>query len=69
MVVKSDKGIDQIEDVIDYVATGNAPYTKDQMMNTAYNIVCRTGLFIDECKAWRKMGPAAQMWTTLKKFS
>ena len=40
--------MDQIEDVIDYAAAGNTPYSKEQTTNMAYNIVYRTDLFSDE---------------------
>ena len=58
--------IDQIEDLIDYSAADNTPYSKEQITNMAYNIVYRTGLFSDECKAWRKKAAPDQTWATFK---
>ena len=42
--------IDQIEDSVAYAAAGDMPYTVPQVVNTAYNIVFRAGMFTDECK-------------------
>ena len=56
--------IDQIEDAIDYAASGNTPYSKDKITNMAYNIVYRTGLFSDEWKTWRMKDAPDQTWTT-----
>ena len=56
--------IDQIKDAIDYAAAKNTPYPKKQIMNMAYNIVYRTGLFSDKCKTWRKKNAPDQTWTT-----
>ena len=58
--------IDQIEDSFDYAAAGNTPYSKEQITNMAYNIIYRTGLFSNECKAWRKKDAPDQTWTTFK---
>ena len=58
--------IDQIEDAIDYAAARNTPYSKEQITNTAYNIVYRTGPFSDECKTWRKKDAPDQTWTIFK---
>ena len=58
--------IDQIEDAIDYAAAGNTPYYKEQITNTAYNIVYHTGIFRDECKTWRKKYAPDQTWITFK---
>ena len=56
--------IDQIEDAIDYAASRNTLYSKEQIMNMAYNIVYRTSIFSNECKAWRKKDAPDQTWTT-----
>ena len=58
--------IDQIEDAIDYAAAGNTSYSKEQIMNMAYNIVYHTGLFSEECKTCRKKDAPNKTWTTFK---
>ena len=58
--------IDQIKDAIDYAASRNNPYSKEKIMNWAYNIVYRTCLFSNECKTQRKKDVTDQTWTTSK---
>ena len=53
---------DQIEDAINYAAAGKVAFTTQQIANTAYNLVYDTGVFIDECKVWRKKEQANQTW-------
>ena len=42
---------DQIEDAQDFAAAAGQPYTNNQLLTTAYNLVYATGLFFDDCKA------------------
>ena len=50
---------DQIEDAQDIAAVAGHPYTNNQLLTTAYNLVYATGLFFDNCKAWNRL-PANQ---------
>ena len=59
---------DQIEDAIDYAAAGNAAFTTQQIVNTACNLACDTGVFADECKAWRKKEHANQTWAEFQRL-
>ena len=43
---------DQIEDAQDFASAAGQPYSNNQLLTTAYNLVCATGLFFDDCKAW-----------------
>jgi len=54
--------IDQIEDAINFAATGNVPYTPKQIVNVAYNLVFHTRVFNDEYKEWRKLPAVDQTW-------
>ena len=58
--------IDQIEYAINLPATRNTPYIKDQITKNAYHIVFFTGLFHDECKAWKKKVASDQTWANFK---
>ena len=42
---------DQIDDAQDFAAAAGQPYTNNQLLTTAYNLVYTTGLFFDDCKA------------------
>ena len=46
---------DQIEDAQDFAAAVGQPYTNNQLLTTAYNLVYATGLFFDDCKAWNRL--------------
>ena len=50
---------DQIEDAQDYASAPGQPYTNNQLLTTAYNLVYAIGLFFDNCKAWNRL-PANQ---------
>jgi hypothetical protein len=58
--------IDQIEDSIDMAAAANNPYTPEQVVLIAYNLVFKTGLFDEECKLWRRRPPIDKTWTEFK---
>ena len=59
--------IDQIEDSVAYAAAEDMPYTVPQVVNTAYNIIFRAGMFTDECKVWRKKASVYKTWRNFKK--
>ena len=50
---------DQIEEAQDFASATGQPYTNNQLLTTAYNLVYTTGLFFDNCKAWNRL-PAKQ---------
>ena len=50
---------DQIKDTQDFAAAAGQPYTKNQLLTMAYNLVYAMGLFFDNCKAWNWL-PANQ---------
>ena len=50
---------DQIEDTQDFAAAAGQPYTSNQLLTTAYNLIYATVLFFNDCKAWNRF-PAAQ---------
>ena len=57
---------DQIENGIDYAAAGLCPYTTEQVVTTAYQLIYATGLFIDDCKVWKRQQPAYKTWVQFK---
>ena len=46
---------DQNEDAQDFAAAAGQPYSNNQLLTTAYNLVYATGLFFDDCKAWNRL--------------
>jgi len=46
--------IDQIDNGVDYAAAGKNPYSPEQIVNIAYNLVFQISLFTDKCKKNQK---------------
>ena len=46
---------DQIDDAQDFAVAAGQPYTNNQLLTTAYNLIYATGLFFDGCKAWNRL--------------
>ena len=46
---------DQIEDAQDFAAAAGQPYTNNQLLTMAYNLIYATGLFFDDCKPWNHL--------------
>ena len=47
--------LDQIDDAQDFASAAGQPYTSNQLLTNAYNLVYTTGLFFDDCKAWNRL--------------
>ena len=45
---------DQIEDVMEYTAPRNAPFSPEQIVNTAFYVIFTTCMFHDDCKLWKR---------------
>ena len=59
---------DQVENAVEYAASGNTPYTPEQVVSVAYQLVFQTGLFVDDCKTWRRKDHGDKIWTNFKVF-
>jgi hypothetical protein len=57
---------DQIENCVDYAAAGLSPYSTEQVTNNAYQLVYATGMFIDDCKSWKRRAAAYKTWEQFK---
>jgi hypothetical protein len=56
----------QIEDATEFAAAGQAPYSPEQVLNIAYQLVFRTGIFVDDCKTWKKQPALYKNWPQFK---
>jgi hypothetical protein len=56
----------QIEDAIEFAAAGQTPYSPAQVLNVAYQLVFRTGIFTDECKIWKRQPADYKTWPHFK---
>jgi hypothetical protein len=57
---------DQIENGIDYAAAGLSPYSTEQVTNNAYQLIYATGMFVDDCKVWKRHTAAYKTWDQFK---
>ena len=46
---------DQIKDAQDFASAAGQPYTNNQLLTMAYNLVYATGLFFEDGKAWSRL--------------
>lgn len=58
----------QVESSMEYAAAGNTPYTPNQIVATAYQVIFATGMFHDDCKIWNRKPVADKIWTNFKPF-
>ena len=61
-----EKLTDRVENAVEYAAAGQTMYTPKQVVAIAYQLVFQTGLFLGDCKIWRRKDPADKTWTAFK---
>ena len=61
--------IKQVKDGPDYANDGGQPYTAEQLLRIAYTLVFKTGLYLEDCKAWNAHPAAARTWDNFKTHS
>ena len=59
---------DQIKNDVEYAASGQNLYTPEHVVAVTYQVMFKIGLFIDDCKIWRRKDPADKTWTAFKIF-
>ena len=59
---------DQIDTYVEYVATGGAPCTPEQIVTIVFQIIFQTGLFPDDCKLWKCRVLEAKTYAAFKLF-
>ena len=60
--------IEQIEDAVNMAATDDNSYSAEQVVTVAYNLVLKTGMFVDDCKLWRRRGAGDKTWQKFKTY-
>ena len=59
---------DRFENCGDYAAAGNTPYSLEQVIDIAFQIVYHTGLFVENCKSWKRLPTQQNTWNGFKTF-
>jgi hypothetical protein len=57
----------QIEEAIEFASAGQTPYSPEQVLSIAYQLVFRTGIFADDCKIWKRRDAAYKTWPHFKR--
>ena len=58
---------DRVENCGYYAAAGNTPYSLEQVIGIAFQLVYQTGLFVDNCKSWKRLPTQQKTWIGFKK--
>ena len=59
---------DQVENALDYAAARNTPYSPAQVVATAFWILFATGMFLDDCKTWKRKTDSDKTWDSFKTY-
>ena len=60
--------INQVENPFEYAAARNTPYSYEQVVSIAFQLVFQTGLFPDDCKIWKRQAPELKTRPGFKAF-
>jgi hypothetical protein len=58
---------DQVENAVDFAAAGNTPYSPAQVVAIAYQLIFATGVFLDDCKVWKRRLDDYKTWDHFKR--
>ena len=58
----------QIEESVAYADHGNDPIPATTVTNRAYNLVFKTGIFVDDCREWKRLPAIQKTWIDFKAF-
>ena len=58
----------QIKECVDFSDAARNPYLQTQILNNAFLLIQKTGVFNKECRKWQKKAPADKTWVNFKIF-
>ena len=58
----------QIDDCAEMAETAGSPYSDAQILNNAYNLVQKTGMFTRDLIEWKRLPEADRTWVAFKPF-
>ena len=59
---------ERIEEAVAFAGAADAPYTAQQILNNAYDLLHKTGQFKDKLKEWRHLQIVQQTWLQFKRM-
>ena len=60
--------IDQIDSCQEFAIDGGQPYSNEQILNNAYTLIFKSGLFFEDCRRWNALPAANKTWNRFKLF-
>eukprot|EP00957_Ditylum_brightwellii_P083623 6356765-Ditylum_brightwellii.AAC.1 len=60
--------ITRVEKCMDIAANGGTPYSQEQILALAFDVMYRTRLYTKKCISWEDMDPANKTWPYWKIF-
>jgi hypothetical protein len=55
-----------IDDCVQFATDGQVPFTANQIVQTSYHTVSKSGLYNDACEEWRRCTAANRTWAAFK---
>ena len=59
---------DQVENAVEYAAARKTPYSPEYVVTISFKVVFQTGLFLEDCKTWKRLPADSKTWATLTTF-
>ena len=59
--------VKQIEDAVEYAEAGGEPFTNEQVVSKAYNLLIKSGVYALGCREWESKSTPEKTWNNLKK--
>jgi hypothetical protein len=56
----------QLGSATNFADAAGTPYSANQLITTAYNLVFKAGLYADTCRDWRRRSTAQKTWTNFQ---
>ena len=57
----------QVDTAVEVAATAAAPFTQQQILNTAFILIFAMGAYEEECKEWQRRAAAYKTWANFKR--
>ena len=56
----------QIEEAVAYAEAGQTPFTQQQILQKAYLLILKTGIYSDDCRSWKRRPQSEHTWANFK---
>ena len=56
----------RIEECVDYASNGQTPFSKEQVVSSAFCSIQKSGFFSEDCREWKRMPTVTKTWDRFK---